>query len=376
MPRVELSRLLENKVRIRAELSSKLTRKERREALEDGHAHREPRPCGLTIHPGRGCSYGCLYCYIEDMGIPREPELPNLNGLQLAYAIASNPYTLVGNNGTFLAFGSVTEPFLPRIREKTIEYLEAVRKYLGNPSQFSTKAYLSEEDVKVVAAADPSVSALVTVPALEWAKRLEPYAPSPELRFKTIENLLSAGLHVSLFLRPLIPGITEDEGPKILRRVADLGARGVVLGALRVTRSILEKLESIGLKDLEARMTRKPRDAKDQVPLNTGDLKRMLSSMARELGLRIFPSACSANVNAHGLGCHMCEMGPCDGPLPEYDPEEIEQSLEGLGIEARILPKGTSIIVYVRGGSKRAKRVKHLVSTATRRRVIVRTARS
>ncbi len=372
LPKVRLSELLRVKMSVREELASKLDRKERREALNDGHAHREPRPCGLTVHPGRGCTFACIYCYIEDMGVPRTPEPSRLSGLQLAYAIASNPYTLIGREGTFLAFGSVTEPFLPTVKERTLEYLGAVSRYLGNPTQFSTKAYLSEEDAERISSLDPSVSALVTIPALRWADRIEPRAPSPELRFRTLSNLLRRGIHASLFLRPLIPGVSEEDGPLILERAASLGARGVVLGALRVTRRILRGLESVGLRDLANRMIREPKSPTDQVPLATGDLKRMLSLRASSLGLKVFPSACSANVDAHNLGCHMCNMGPCNGPLPDYDPQEIEQALIELGIEARIIPRGGKILALVRGGSKRVRRVRHLVSTATKRMVTVR----
>ncbi|MDK2371780.1 MAG: radical SAM protein [Candidatus Korarchaeota archaeon] len=372
---MRLSELLRVKIAVREELASKLDRKERKEALDDRHAHREPRPCGLTVHPGRGCTYACIYCYVEDMGMPRRPEPSRLSGLQLAYAIASNPYTLLGKGGTFLAFGSVTEPFLPAIKGRTLEYLEAVSRYLRNPTQFSTKAYLSEEDAERILSLDPSVSALVTISALRWAERLEPKAPSPELRFRTLSNLLQRGIHASLFLRPLIPGVSEEDGPLILKRAASLGVRGVVLGALRVTRRILRELEAVGLRDLASKMVREPRKPTDQVPLNTGDLKRMLSSRARALGLKVFPSACSANVDAHDLGCHMCDMGPCNGHLPDYDPEEIEQALRGLGIEARIIPEDRKILALVKGGSKRMRRVKHLVSTATKRMVTVRSVR-
>ncbi len=372
---MRLSELLKEKLSVREELASKLDRMERKEALDDGHAHREPIPCGLTVHPGRGCTYACIYCYVEDMGVPRRPEPSRLSGLQLAYAIASNPYTLLGKGGTFLAFGSVTEPFLPAIKGRTLEYLEAISRYLRNPTQFSTKAYLSEEDAERISSLDPSVSALVTIPALRWAGRLEPKAPSPELRFRTLSNLLQRGIHASLFLRPLIPGVSEADGTLILNRAASLGVKGVVLGALRVTLRILRKLEALGLEDLVDRMVREPKSPNDQVPLNTGDLKRMLSSRARVLGLKVFPSACSANVDAHDLGCHMCNMGPCNGSLPDYDPEEIEQALRGMGIEVKIVPKDRKILALVKGGSKRMRRVQHLVSTTTKRMITVRSVR-
>lgn len=372
MERISLSGLLREKFTIKEKLASMLDRKERRDALNDGHAHREPRPCGLTVHPGRGCTFGCIYCYIGDMGISEPPKPSKLNGLQLAYAIASNPYTLLGRNGTFLALGSVTEPFLPSIKGRTIEYLEAISRYLENPAQFSTKAYLDMEEAELIYSIDPSVSALVTIPTLRWASKLEPMAPSPDLRFETIENLLSAGIDTALFMRPLIPGISEQDGPEILRRAAELGVRGVILGSLRVTRRILMALERLGLEDISQRMVREPRSPSDQVPIMVSDLKRMLSSLARKLGMKVFPSACSANVHSHSLGCHMCNMGPCGDPPPEYDLEEMEAALRQIGIETRIIPKGArKIIVLVKGGSKRAKRAKHLVSAATKRMVKV-----
>ncbi len=371
---IKLSTLLRRKVDVREKISSKLDRKERKEALRDGHAIREPRPCGLTVHPGRGCSYGCLYCYIWDMGISGRPEPYSLNGLQLAYAIASNPYTLVGEEGTFLAFGSITEPFLPQIMGRTLEYLESVRRYLGNPSQFSTKSHLKEEHARAIASIDPSVSALVTIPVLKWAEKLEPNAPSPELRFKTVRNLIDAGVHTAIFMRPLIPGISEVDGPEILKRAAQLEVKGIIFGSLRVTRSIMARLRSIGLSGLENMIVRKPRGPRDQVPIDGRAVKEILASRAGELNLKIYPSACSANVDAHHISCHMCGMGPCGGRVPEYDPEEVEQALADIGIDTRIVPRRSKIIVYLRR-IRYSRKVKHLVSTATKRMVEIRKLR-
>jgi|GEM_PF-6610422 len=47
-------------------LEEKLGEGERREAEQDHHAKRLPRPCGITVHTGVGCSLACAYCYIYD----------------------------------------------------------------------------------------------------------------------------------------------------------------------------------------------------------------------------------------------------------------------------------------------------------------------
>ncbi len=371
---VRLSELLRRKIAIKDELASKLDTKERKEALSDSHAHREPRPCGLTVHPGKGCSYGCLYCYIWDMGLPKKPKPCHLSGLQLAYAIASNPYTLVGREGTFLAFGSITEPFLPEIREKTLEYLKDIRRYLGNPSQFSTKSYLDEEDARLIREADPHVSALVTIPTLKWAKKLEPKAPSPDLRFKAVRNLLEAGIHTAIFIRPLIPKVSEDV-LDILERAIQVGAKGVVFGTLRVTKNILTRLEAVGITDLSSRIVRNPKGDRDQVPIYERDIKEVLVRKSRELNLKVYPSACSANAGAHNLSCYMCNMGPCGDTLPEYDPEELEGALAMIGIKAKIVSVEPRIVVYVKE-KKKTRIVKHIISTATKRMVSIRIGKS
>ena len=136
----EFERKLEVKSRLREMLGTDAGIAER-----DGHAHRIPRPCGLTIHTGLGCRFGCVYCYIYDMGFTYKPRPYRLTGLQLAYAVASNPSIALGLNGTPMAFGSITEPFMDETTHRTVEYMEAISNYLENPIQFSTKAHLGED---------------------------------------------------------------------------------------------------------------------------------------------------------------------------------------------------------------------------------------
>jgi DNA repair photolyase len=120
-------------------LEEKLSEEERREARQDHHAKRPPRPCGITIHTGAGCPLACAYCYIYDMGFPGSAKPYKLSPLQLAYAVATNPHVAVGPWGTLVAMGSVTEPFLPQTRELALGYMKAIAAYLGNPLQASTK---------------------------------------------------------------------------------------------------------------------------------------------------------------------------------------------------------------------------------------------
>lgn len=363
--------LLELKRELRRELESRLSPRERKEALMDSHARREPRMCGLTVHPGRGCSFGCRYCYIEDMGFTGPPTVSNLSGLQLAYALLSNPYFLPSREGTLLAFGSVTEPFLPKVRERTLEYLRTVRELLGNPAQVSTKCYLNQEDSFKLVEADPGLSVLVTIPTMDRASEVEPLAPKPELRFLTMRNL-SRLVHVALFLRPLIPGIAEEEGPRILEIAKESGARGVVFGTLRVTPRIMERMRGIGIRHLEDLLSDRNLRSGRQVPIDASLTKSLLTRMAAGLGLRVFPAACSANIEAHSLGCRACDLGPCGGEPPASDARDLEEGLRLCGIDAEVVGIGGRLEVILRDGVRKEKIARHLVSTASRRKVVIR----
>lgn len=139
---VELLRLKEETARKLASLLSPEELKGRSATLMRVE---RPRPCGLTIHTGVGCSYGCIYCYVPDMGFPMRPRGYSLKPLQLAYSVAINPYVISTVNGTMLALGSVTEPFMKETLEDTLRYIYVLSKSLGNPMQISTKASLNME---------------------------------------------------------------------------------------------------------------------------------------------------------------------------------------------------------------------------------------
>ncbi|WP_252901129.1 hypothetical protein [Vulcanisaeta sp. JCM 14467] len=81
-------------------------------------------------------------------------------------------------------------------------------------------------------------------------------------------RLARAGVNVSLFIRPIIPGITDRDAREILSTARELGIKSVVLGTLRVTASIYKRLRSIGI-DLSDRLP-SSRLSREQVPIRLG----------------------------------------------------------------------------------------------------------
>lgn len=369
-----LARLWLEKQRIAEALESLISAEGVEKARRDHHARRPPRPCGITIHTGIGCSYGCLYCYVPDMGFPMRPRRYPLSPHEMAYALAVNPHVLPGR--TLAAYGSVTEPFLAETRSDAVSYIREVRGWLGLPSQVSTKAIMDSELVSELASAEPGLSVLVSVSALgEEARRLEPGAPPAEDRIKAAGEAVRRGLRVTLFLRPIIPGVTERHARKILELAAEHGIREVVLGTMRVTPGILRRLSRLGLAEIIAgRLPRKPRSGRDQVTIRGGDLKKRIGELARDLGIKVYPAACTANIVAHNEYCNACNMGPCGDPSRRpYSSNPVDEAMELLeamdGYKGKVSLRGETLEVRLSSGDSRV--VRSLLESGLRLRVRV-----
>jgi DNA repair photolyase len=276
-----------NRAEIKKKLEKKLTEDQREQARGDFHAWREKCVSMLPIVSGKDCSFACNYCYIQSMGFEFRPPQPlRLSGEQICYALIENKEFIPGKYGTPLAFGHISEPFLPELFENTLEYFKAITTYLGNPIQFSTKAEITPEMAKKIKGVLKNALAgpLVTITTLSHHKNLEPGAPTPEARFKSIANLTKAGYSVFLYLRPIIPGIVDKEIEEILKLAKKAGAVGVVGGGFRVTLPILNVMKSAKL-DVSEIAKRIPNIDDKQRYIYTRDLEDKVMKVAKELKL-------------------------------------------------------------------------------------------
>ncbi len=297
------------------------------------YAKRKPRPCGLTIHPVIGCPFDCSYCYIRDMDIGFEPKIAEINGNELVKEIIRNPFFVRGKMGVFLAIGSLSEPLLPgRVLKKTIDFILSL-KTLGNPIQISTKCLIPENP------AFRGINVLVTVVTLEKYKQIEKGAPSPLERMESAKIAFSIEAIPTLFVRPIIPGVTDIEMEEILDEAKRAGFRSVVFGTLRVTNSTISRLKKAGI-DVEPILKRVKTLNNSQRYIRGEDLKEFAMQMAREKGLIALGSACCANALAHGVPCMdvrwiwgKCTLCPnkCKEKVPSE--EEVFELLKEMGLK-------------------------------------------
>ncbi|MCS7104668.1 MAG: hypothetical protein NZ954_03790 [Thermofilaceae archaeon] len=326
-------------------MSEKLSFERVERAKEDYHARKPPVHCGITVHSVIGCTYKCSYCYLPEMGIAFSKAQPyGLGGEDITLSLLFNPSFIPGLLGTYIALGSIGEPFHPVGAWRTLEYIETFSRLLGNPIQFSTKAILDDHVAKrLLQARGSPINPLVTIVTLQHNEKIEPVAPSPVRRLETIANLRKSGLYPMLFLRPLIPDLQDST--ELLRESKNSGATAVVFGGLRVTPSIIARLASVGV-DTSQILNRVKGQLRDgiQISVQSQDLKEHLAEEARRIGLTPLFSACCANtLNIYlakgvrvpcaglcfveGQFCAKCPVN-CQSIKVEVDPDEIKWAVK------------------------------------------------
>ncbi len=236
-------------------------------AKRDDHAKRKPRPCGFTLHVAKGCSGGCLYCYVDS-----PPKPASLSPKALVYALTLNPYFEPGKS--FVAVGSVCEPL--DYPDYTSKLLEELLK-LGNPIQISTKE-VNYDLVGILRKVDTLVSMCIALDDI--CRKFEPKRPPPSERLEFCKEVGGG-----VFLRPILPMIGIEEYKKSIDRIAEFTDR-LILGNLRLTKTVKKKL---GISSL---------------PKKYYERKKILEEYAKkEYGLTVFRSACCSNALKHSVPC-------------------------------------------------------------------------
>ena len=190
---------------------------------------------GYSLNPYRGCEHGCIYCYArpshEHLGwnagldfetrITVKEEAPHL--LRRAFFNPRWEPQTIALSGNTDCYQPVERQL--RLTRRCLEVFLEFR----NPVGIVTKSALVARDADILAslahrhAANVHVSITTLDPAL--ARRMEPRASSPERRLDAIRQLSDAGVPTAVMVAPLIPGLTDEEMPRILEAAAEAGAK-------------------------------------------------------------------------------------------------------------------------------------------------------
>ena len=193
-------------------------------------------PFARTINPYRGCEFACRYCYARytheflNFSDPAAFEQEIFIKQNLDWLLEQELRGFDGEQE--IAIGTATDPYQPieRTARVTRSVLEVLARQSGLRIGIVTKSTLIERDLDLLNAIAArnrlTLHLTVTTTDAVLARKLEPRAPRPDLRFRTVERLRAAGLTTGVLCSPLLPGIT-DNGPAlnlVAKRAAEAGA--------------------------------------------------------------------------------------------------------------------------------------------------------
>jgi DNA repair photolyase len=205
-------------------------------------------PFTWSVNPYRGCAHGCAYCYArpthEYLGFGAGTDFETRIVAKLrAPALLRRAFERPSWKGEALAFSGATDPWQPveASLRLTRGCLEVCAEY-RNPVSVVTKSPLVERDVDLLAALarDGAAIATLSLPFLdeERARALEPWAASPARRLRTVERLSRAGVPVGVSVAPVIPGLNDEEIPRVLDAACAAGATHASWQLLRLPGSV------------------------------------------------------------------------------------------------------------------------------------------
>lgn len=194
-------------------------------------------PFAQSINPYRGCEHGCVYCFARPThaylglspGLDFETKLIARPGIgEVLHRELRHPGYVVSP----IAMGTNTDPYQPI--ERDMEITRAVIEVLArhnHPLTIVTKGTLIERDIDLITpmAARGLVHVGVSVTTLDQnlSRRMEPRAPTPARRLRTIQRLSEAGIPVSMMVAPVVPGLTCHEAEALVEAGRKAGARTV-----------------------------------------------------------------------------------------------------------------------------------------------------
>ena len=205
-----------------------------------------------SINPYRGCEFGCKYCYARYTHEFLRPEPvavvpPGTHDIpQQSWALAFEREIYLKENAAWLleqelgridardeiAIGTATDPYQPIERRMGItrSLLEVFARREGYKLGIVTKSNLITRDIDLLTRIAERnrlvLHVTITTADADLARKLEPRAPRPDLRFAAVKKLREAGLTAGVLCSPLLPGINDG-----LQSLEAVSSRAAAAGA-------------------------------------------------------------------------------------------------------------------------------------------------
>ncbi len=190
-----------------------------------------------SLNPYQGCEHGCVYCYarkthnywgyssgtdFETTILVKENAVDLLERKLKSKNWKAAPIMLSGNTDCYQPIEKKTK--------LTRRLLEVFWKY-RHPVGITTKNQLILRDLDLLKklAAENLINVTISINTLDdqLRRKLEPRTSSIAVRLRLLQILASEGIPVTVLAAPIIPGLNDDDIFKLVKKLADLGARRI-----------------------------------------------------------------------------------------------------------------------------------------------------
>lgn len=208
----------------------------------------------FSINPYRGCLHGCAYCYAR----PTHQYLGFGAGTDFdrKIVVKTNAAELLRREllaptweGESITFSGNTDCYQPL--EATYGITRACLSVcldFQNPVCITTKGALIRRDLELLRElnrrARVHVNFSIAFARDEMAKKLDPFATRPSLRFAAVRALAEGGIPTGVLVSPVIPGLNDSDIPEILYRAHDAGARWAAMMPIRLPAEVRPVFET------------------------------------------------------------------------------------------------------------------------------------
>ena len=197
-----------------------------------------------SINDYRGCEHGCAYCYARptheylgmNAGIDFESKIMVKHD---APDLLREAFEKPSWKPQFILMSGNTDCYQPAERQFAItrKLLEVFLEY-RNPVGIITKnaLILRDRDLLEELAKLDLVSVFFSITTLDrdLARKLEPHTVTPERRVHALRTLAQAGINTGVMIGPVIPGLNDEEIPRILAAAREAGAKGAGYNMVRL----------------------------------------------------------------------------------------------------------------------------------------------
>ncbi len=299
----------------------------------------------LRLDTYSGCAHNCIYCYAKNLLEPRgywrkvrKADPKYIEDLLERYI----DHKLDGDIGRAIKkrvpfrLGGLTDCFQKKEKEEKItrEVIEILNRY-EYPYLIVTKSPLIAEYTDIIENKLAVIQITITTLRENVAKILEPNAPKPSDRLKTLQHLSEIGYFITARFSPVIPYINLEEAEKLMEAYSNAGANHVLVEFFRGTEKMLNNLEKITKINLKTIFIKKGYYYRYSLKDKIYHYKK-LKTIANDFGLKF--TTCS---DGDPIPFHLNDTENCCGTDSLKNFKGVERVASSLFKEAKLKEKIT-----------------------------------